>query len=208
MARVKQFENDIKRPVLIITKTQLESICREEIKKGRQLLETPIRVVGIDSEFHEYNGRHIKVPKYDAEQFDSFKTAFQQWLDFTSEVFKQAFDIPNNEYYKDFVERGQVLIISRHEDWVENYRNEIKDKIAFLETFIQKIPLLPSRDQTTNDTLDFMPSLNKNKIFIVHGHDDAFKTKVARVVEMMGLHAIILLLSRSLKIMLKILGSP
>lgn len=172
---------------------KLESLLKGQIEEGKKLLQIPVPQIhsgGFTG--YGFGGNRSTGPKYEETQYNAFKTAFHQWCDFTGEIFKQAFDIPNNEYHSGFVRRGQVMIITGSEDWLKEYHDEIHDKISYIETFIQKIPLLPSSVEVETSPNLKQEKVDKKKVFIVHGHNDALKTKVARVVEQMGLKAIIL----------------
>lgn len=193
MAKKRQQEETVKKAVLTMPSEKLISLLEKQIEAGRKLLQIPVQQIysGGYSDYG-FGGYRSTGPKYDETQFNAFKTAFQQWKDFTSEIFKQAFDIPNNEYQYGFVRRGQAMIITGNEDWMKEDHDEINDKISYIETFIQKIPLLPSAVEDNLPKKDEPEKVDKKKVFIVHGHNDALKTKVARVVEQMGLKAIIL----------------
>ena len=44
------------------------------------------------------------------EEQEKWISEFKQWTDYNSELLKQAFDIPNNEYQRDYINSGQYLI--------------------------------------------------------------------------------------------------
>jgi|GEM_PF-359035 len=194
MAKKRQIEEPVRKAVLTMTFEKLKSSLEAQIEAGKKLLQMPVQQIysGGYSDCG-FGGFRSTDPKYDEEQYNAFKTALNQWRDYTAEIFKQAFDIPNNEYHSGFVNKGQAIIIMGNEDWMKKYHNEIKDKISYIETFIQKLPLIPSSIERKDETQERKSEkIDKKKIFIVHGHNDTLKTKVARVVEQMGLKAIIL----------------
>lgn len=65
-----------------------------------------------------------------------------------------------------------------------DYRRELNAISTKLETLL-------SNDNSSN-VGSGNDSIQSNKIFIVHGHNDALKSKVARLIESLGLEAIIL----------------
>lgn len=194
MAKKRQEESIVKKAILIMPAEKLKSLLEGQIEIGKNLLQIPVQQIysgGYSG--YGFGGYRSTGPKYDESQYKAFKAEFHKWQDFTAEIFKQAFDDPNNEYHSRFVSRGQAMIITGNEDWMKEYHDEIKDKISYIETFIQKMPLIPSsivKQQEPEDKKS--DNVDKKKVFIVHGHNDALKTKVARVVEQMGLKAIIL----------------
>jgi predicted nucleotide-binding protein len=72
------------------------------------------------------------------------------------------------------------------EDW-------IKAKIVRLESVVRQLPLFLIAEKPVQATAVSSPSRQQSKkIFIVHGHDEAAKQAVARVIEKLELHAVIL----------------
>lgn len=74
------------------------------------------------------------------EEQEKWISEFKQWTDYNCELLKQAFDIPNNEYHRDYVNSGQSLFFTGDEDVVQLYKDELKRKIEYLETLVLKIP--------------------------------------------------------------------
>ncbi|MCM4161727.1 hypothetical protein FHG64_02615 [Antarcticibacterium flavum] len=75
---------------------------------------------------------------------------------------------------------------------VENFKSNIRTKVKSLEKLLQKIPLLKSNIEDKANEQSIESNLDKTRVFIVHGHDEAAKSKAARFVEKLGLKAIIL----------------
>lgn len=193
MAKKRLVEESVKKAVLTMPSGKLKSLLENQIEAGKNLLLIPVAQIHSGSySGYGFGGSRPAGPKYEETQYNAFLTEFSKWQDYTAEIFKQAFDIPNNEYYSGFVRKGQTILITGNEDWMKEYRDEINDKISYIETFIQKIPLLPSAVEYEVPARKSPEKVDKKKVFIVHGHNDALKTKVARVVEKMGLRAIIL----------------
>lgn len=193
MAKKRQAEETVKKTLLTMRSEKLKSLLEIQIEAGEKLLQIPVAQISSGGySGYGFGGYRSAGPKYDEAQFNAFKTEFHQWQDYTAEIFKQAFDVPNNEYHSGFVSRGQTMIITGKEDWMKEYHDEINVKISYIKTFIQKIPLLPLALEDEAPVKEGNGKIDKKKVFIVHGHNDALKTKVARVVEQMGLKAIIL----------------
>lgn len=67
-----------------------------------------------------------------------------------------------------------------------------KDKAGnLIDTIIEEFKLFPE-DITMNTINKEQESINRSKVFIIHGHDDGAKNEVARFVEKLGLEAVIL----------------
>jgi len=62
-------------------------------------------------------------------------------------------------------------------------------RIHRLESIIERLPLYSSAEAAA---VPARPKQQSKEIFIVHGHDEAAKQEVARFIEKLGLHAIIL----------------
>jgi predicted nucleotide-binding protein len=82
---------------------------------------------------------------------------------------------------------------SAHEE-VEAWKNGKKALLTLLSTMKRELELLLSLDDNPEGELESVTQSNpsSNKVFIVHGHDDAMKLDVARTLEFLDLEAIIL----------------
>lgn len=193
MAKKRQADDVVKKAVLTMSSEKLISLLETQIEAGKTLLRMPVHQIQSGGySGYGFGGYRSTGPQYDEAQYNAFKTALSQWKDYTAEIFKQAFDIPNNEYHAGFLSKGRIMLVTGNEDWMKEYHEEINGKISYIETFIQKIPLMPSLLEQHSDEPKDKKEIDSKKVFIVHGHNEALKTKVARVVEQMGLKAIIL----------------
>jgi predicted nucleotide-binding protein len=82
---------------------------------------------------------------------------------------------------------------SAHEE-VESWKNGKKNLLTLLSTMKRELELLISLEDNVEGELETVTQTNfpSNKVFIVHGHDDAMKLDVARTLEALDLEAIIL----------------
>lgn len=77
-------------------------------------------------------------------------------------------------------------------EFVTNSRSHIKIE-KDIQTYLKEINDYEETSHIKADRDGFMElNIDKNKVFIVHGHDSEAKTEVARFVEKLGLEAIIL----------------
>ena len=77
---------------------------------------------------------------------------------------------------------------SRDED-IDYWESGKNSAINLIDTIIEELELFPKEVhiESINDK-----SIDRSKVFIVHGHDDGAKNEVARFVEKLGLEAVIL----------------
>lgn len=69
---------------------------------------------------------------YNKIEEDIFNNERGKWQQYVEELLKQSFNIPNNEYHKDFVEAGQSLIYVPGRDYIQDERDEINKKWLIL----------------------------------------------------------------------------
>ena len=77
---------------------------------------------------------------------------------------------------------------SRDED-IDYWESGKNSAINLIDTIIEELELFPKEvyTESINDK-----SIDRSKVFIIHGHDDGAKNEVARFVEKLGLEAVIL----------------
>lgn len=173
MAKRQSAQQEVKKAVLVMDKEQFISELRNRIEFGKLLLDIPVQRIR-EPQFSRGYGYGASRPQYDEQQFDHFKNEFHKWTDYNSELLKQAFDIPNNEYQSSYVNTGQVMIITGNEDWMKEYHDEINQKIVYLESLIDKVPLLPTTvPMQPVEIVDNKANRPERKIFISHNTEDA-----------------------------------
>jgi predicted nucleotide-binding protein len=161
--------------VLVKSKSQFRSEILKRIEIGNDLLESPIN---------------------ENRNFGLLRDEFNSWNGYNLELLKQSFSIEHNSYRKEYADAGQWSGVRMRAVGVPSDPNEpvrklvamIKAKLKSLKNLEQKIEILKSSDADDRTSSE----LDKSKIFIVHGHDDATKNEVARFVEKLGFEAIIL----------------
>lgn len=93
------------------------------------------------------------------------------------------FDLANIDYYPDFAPSTEEY---KSEKW-ESGKNQI---INLLNTMLEEQTLFGKQTIARRDKKK--KPINDNRVFIVHGHDDEAKVKVARFIEKLGFEAVIL----------------
>lgn len=117
------------------------------------------------------------------------KDNFNSWRSYMSEFLKQAFDNPDNEYRKSFVEAGVPIMYTNLTDFHQVAVDELNAKILNLSNLKQKLELIPCE---VKEDMNTVIKCDSKRIFIVHGHDTALKVTVARILEKLDLEPVIL----------------
>jgi predicted nucleotide-binding protein len=163
--------------LLIISKNKLVEKLDERILIGIELFN---RAINTDAEFSKS------------------KQEYSDWNDYNSEFLKQSFNVSNNEYKVDYDNSGKFIGLYDQDHSpakkLQNFKQRIVGKVDILKKLKAKSELLKSN--YIEETIDFKKNdvtmINKKEVFIVHGHDEAAKTKTARFIEKLGLKPIIL----------------
>lgn len=131
------------------------------------------------------------------EAFKSNREDFSNWNDYNSEYLKHAFNKENNEYKKGYDDAGKFSFDffggqTSPAQELKKFKDKVKDKLDNLKKLRAKTDLLKSTIQQKNTVVEKLVVLEKSRVFIVHGHDEAAKAKTARFIEKLGLKPIIL----------------
>lgn len=162
---------------LILSKSEFTKNLDERIKLGEELYNRAVRT---------------------QDEYSKNKEDYYSWSDYNSEFLKQAFNKENNEYKKSYDSENSSYFgviggtISLTQE-IQELKGDINNCLGNLKNLRQKTALLKSVKEDTEVTKTEKSSvLDKSQVFIVHGHDDAAKTKTARFIEKLGLKPIIL----------------
>lgn len=182
-----------KKAYLIKSKEDFKQELEERINLGKELYAEDIP--SQQRRFNRYGSMGYVPPREElSEKQQNYISRFRKWSDYNTELLKQSFDHSKNEYETVYKNTGIALIITGDEDLIKEYRNELKRKTEYLESLVEKIPLLPMDDtMTARQPIQIKDvQIKSNNIFIVHGHDGEMKHHVARVLQKLGLNPIIL----------------
>lgn len=166
--------NGEERPAsLLITHDEAEGVLREQIGKGEELL---ARAQGISN----------------PSQLDDVRSDYYKWSDYNGEFLRRSFS--NDSYLREYEGyMGIIVSASSFSERVVNLHQDIRKKVDRLESLMGKLDLIPSSAAVSTDGKVSAGSASlRNSVFIVHGHDDGAKQAVARMIERLGLDAIIL----------------
>jgi predicted nucleotide-binding protein len=162
---------------LIIRKSELVEKLQLRISKGEELFERKVN-----------SQPELKVLQSD----------YSEWTDYNSELLKQSFTPPNNEYKSSYDDSGKFIGLydSDHSaaKQLENLKERINSKVSNLKKLNTKSELLKSEisEEEVETVAVTKKEINKTEVFIVHGHDETAKTKTARFIQQLGFKPIIL----------------
>ena len=157
-------------------------VSREEAK---QKLETRL-----------LKGQNIKDLLIESSQdLKSAQHEFYKWNDFNVELLKQLFTTNElSEEYNSSIGIAFIGPTTFRED-LRDFYDDVDYKIRRLESIIERIEIIPvySLDsENKNIKAANFDVITKEKVFIVHGQDNATKFEVARFIEKIGFVPIIL----------------
>lgn len=163
---------------LLVSKAEASQKITAQFEKGRQINKsvTPIAAgglfgLGLDGAFEKAQADQVKWAKY---TYDLLQALF------SGESIAEEFG-------------GSYISYNPVGDKCVQFRKWMEDRIGRLESILERLDLFPVAKQQAQ--VSVVPATAKSlskDIFIVHGHDDAAKQEVARLIEKLGVHAIIL----------------
>ena len=148
-----------------------------QIEKGKKLL-----------------GRRIE----DEADLKDTSHAMHAWTDYNEELLKRIIDTDEfAEAYHSSNFRALAVLggSSSFQERANNFRSWIENYISSLTSLLTRLDLIPEAPQPKQPSFQQQanqpPAINK-QVFIVHGHDEAAKESVARLLEKLDLEPIIL----------------
>lgn len=129
------------------------------------------------------------------DDLEKMGAAEERWRKYTIELLNQLFSI--DAPAKEFSRFPGVAVMNTHRptlrEKIEKLRRKISQRLNKLESIKERIDLIPLAPSALNlSEGEKKVSFDMGKVFIVHGHDDAAKTSVARFIEQLDLEPIIL----------------
>lgn len=120
-----------------------------------------------------------------SQEFISWKTRAERFLrTHYGENSKEVVDFGNTHF--------SLMIYTFNEtesDYIEACKSGLVKSKAVFEVYLEE---LKENDVTPDNEATQDNIISKSKVFVVHGHDEALKQEVARIVEKQGLEAVIL----------------
>ena len=72
---------------------------------------------------------------YDKEQKEAFDAAYRQWDDYNKELFARIFADSNNTDRKKYIQAGEKMCYSGHEDFVAESKKTIRGKVVYMSVW-------------------------------------------------------------------------
>ncbi|NOU48084.1 MAG: nucleotide-binding protein [Bacteroidales bacterium] len=169
---------------LVIGKEDIKKKIQERIEIGKELIMYNVRIIP--------NNSYTRTPrvKYDEGEQSEFFSTFKKWDNFNIELLKHAFNNIENEYKKEYENSYSMASMFGSDDIVNDQKKTIQKRIDTLESFIERLEIIPS--ETIEPQVTSVIGELTNKVFIVHGHNDLIKQITARTLSQLGLEPIIL----------------
>ncbi|HEU4556628.1 MAG TPA: nucleotide-binding protein [Longimicrobium sp.] len=126
------------------------------------------------------------------DQLDSAKGDYRRWNSYNAEMLKRLFT--TQKFAEEYSWWGGA-VISMYEspaEKLEEYRKDVREKIHRLESVRDRLELIPLAGDIRRTVVSPVARERTNKVFVVHGHDEAARESVARFLERLGLEAVIL----------------
>lgn len=117
---------------------------------------------------------------------------YKKWMSVTEQLIVKAFGIPHDNLVG-FKQVGWCPIFvggKSEQERQEDYLNDIKERKALLEGFIEQLEKFGGTVET--EATSVFPVSTSRKIFIVHGHNEQAKTELASILTRLDFQPIIL----------------
>lgn len=181
---------------LTMNRSSFEKLIHSQIEQGKALLQ---RNIAEDTTTVISRGRYIlRTKEYEEDELNLFRSDLKKWDAFNGDLLSRAFSEINSpySYYREYSRTGDPNNLLG-EDSVKEIKHQVAEKITYLESILERLPLIPSDEvkeiSTPMNMLNNKQNSNiTNNIFIVHGHDTGLTNEVARFVTELGYSPIIL----------------
>jgi predicted nucleotide-binding protein len=159
-------------PNLVVSREEACKKIKEQIRKGRRISNLEVRNKGEAARAYE---------------------AIFKWSNYTHELLSRAFDGPS--IAREFHRAGDVgLIDDPSPRQIGRWLSDSASSSVFaLENILSRLDLIPEVANLQSASAITEASLTALKdVFVVHGHDELAKESVARLINCVGLRAVIL----------------
>lgn len=188
MAKTKKTEPE--QPIastLIKSREEVKALLEGQIKSAEPILAMQVAKVP-KIHYDIFGGTHSQRYDYDEAQKDEFLRQYNSWAIMCREIFIRSFEHPNNTDLVGFDRSGLIYVIS---DYVEEYKSAIRDQIAYIKGFIERMSLIPCKVEQ-QETASAKTNVDSNKVFIVHGHDSNTRNEAELLVKQLGFEPVVL----------------
>lgn len=189
---------------LAVSRKDAEKFILSQIKKGTQIpKDLPLETASVMEILTKHLlGLPVKQDTLEQARMDedTLKQALEQarreytkWDNYNTDLLKKVFDSP--KIAEEYNEVFGVAIPKREptlNEQLDNFRKDIQEKIHRLESIKERLPLYNESLSPPLRKKDEQKIIKGNKIFIVHGRNEATKETTARFLEKLELEPIIL----------------
>lgn len=136
----------------------------------------------------------IQRPLYHKDDLELAQNDFYKWTEYNYELLKKIFADQTKIKNYHGISSFSVSIYDTFQDDTASFRETVQEKLTYLESLLERLELYSephSEDIQMNQPSRVNQQLSK-EVFIVHGHDESAKEAVARLIEKVGLKALIL----------------
>ena len=155
-------------PNLVVSRDEASEKIQARIAKGQELRDQPIR---------------------SEPELEEARAEYDKWSSYNSTLLLTLYDDPSieNRYRREIYISVVVRNLSAFHTEIDRYRKNVTAKINRLKEICGELELIPERiSSSTSVSPPAQTPANSNEVFIVHGHDRAAKSEVARFVEKLG----------------------
>ena len=158
--------------VLVKSRDEVEKLISDQIEAANQILRMEVQSKEV-LDCGPFGGRGTYW-SYNENQKEAFYNAYNTWNSYNIELFTRIFEHSKNTYRRDYENIGKALFISGHENYVEEKRKYIRNKTAFLQSFLNRLPLIPCNiEEVGNNKVKNISEKKAPRIFISHKTEDS-----------------------------------
>lgn len=159
---------------LRVPRSRAEEVLDRHRREGEELLDDAERV-SVEKEMRDW--LHAR----------------SRWRDLTAEGLRAIYttDGPAEEFLATFHSVIAVLGSSLAEDFAHD-RRKVEGAVNKLKSLKERLEYLPGPEDAEPPVTPVAPTA-ESAVFVIHGHDDARKTEVARLLERTGAHPVTIL---------------
>ena len=127
------------------------------------------------------------------QQLDTAENEYRRWDSYNAELLKRLFTTHKfEEEYSWWVGIAAGMYDKSTAEKLKEHKDEILEKIHRLESVRDRLELIPVAAGVQKPAVAVVARERTNKVFVVHGHDEAARESVARFLERIGIEAVIL----------------
>ena len=125
--------------------------------------------------------------------YHKFSLEYNRWTTYNEELLKRCFStIKLAEQYSSGAWGGFSRVNPSAQQQAYDLQQIVETKVSSLRSIIDRLELIPLGQSQSGQQFAGGTYPTRSKVFIVHGHDEAARESLARVVERLGVEPVIL----------------